>query len=245
MFALPPPPGKLLPFRRRSLLSGVDPKEGFIDWCFPPAVAEGLDRIGRDEGATRTAVYAAICAALVADATGSSAIAIDSRFTNRSLPQARNVFGFCANVMTFVIDCDVNLTFRGFVRVVGERIRRLHRQSSFPSEELERMMRAWKIKPLRNVVQVNVATASAPVRIKDLEVVHVFNGRDAPPANVEFRFARANDERDNVLGFNPQLYDPAAMRDFADRLVRLSEVAVENPDLKLSELLAMSHRAAG
>jgi amino acid adenylation domain-containing protein len=244
VFALPPPPGKLLPFRHRSLVSGVDPKEGFIGWCFPPGVAERLDRIGRDEGATRTTIYAAICVLLVADAVGSSAIAVGSPFTNRNQPQARNVFGLCANFMTFVVDCDQGLTFRHFVRIVGERIHGLQWRSSFPYEALQRMMRAWKIKPLRNVVQVGVGTAAAPIRIRDLEVVHVSDGIDVPAANLDFKFARANDTRDNVLAFNVEVYDPAAMRDFADRLARLFEVAAENPDLKLSELLAMSRRAA-
>ena len=245
MFALPPPPGKLLPFRRRSLVAGIDPKEGFIRWCFPPGVAERLDRIGRDEGATRTTIYAAICALLVADAVGSSAVAVGSPFTNRNQPQTRNVFGLCANFMTFAIHCDQDLSFRHFVRIVGERIHGSQWRSSFPYEELQRMMQAWKIKPLRNVVQVGVGTAAVPVRIRDLEVVHVSDGIDVPPVNLDFKFARANDTRDNVLGFNVEVYDPAVMRDFADRLVRLFEVAAENPDLKLSELLAMSRRAAG
>jgi hypothetical protein len=147
--------------------------------------------------------------------------------------------------MTFVVDCDQGLTFRHFIRVVGERIHGLQWRSRFPYEELQRMMRAWKIKPLRNVVQVGVGTAPVAVRVRDLEVVHVVDGIDVPPANLDFKFARANDRWDNMLGFNVEVYDPAAMRDFADRLVRLFEVAAENPDLKLSELLAMSRRAAG
>jgi hypothetical protein len=244
MCAVPPPPGKLLPFQRRAPPPVVDAKEGFIGWRFSPAVADRLDGIGRHDGATHAAVRMALCTILVSDAIGSSMVPVGSRFTNRSQPQARNVFGLCANPMTFVLHCDHDSTFRFFVRLVGERIRGLQQQSSFPYDELQRMMRAWKIKPLRNVVAINIATASAAIRVKDLEVLHVFTDNDVPPANVEFRLAGANDERENLLRFNAQVYDPAAMRDFVSDLIRFSEVASCNPDLRLTDLLAMSRLTA-
>jgi non-ribosomal peptide synthetase component F len=243
LFALPPPPAKPLPFRRQLPAAEANPTDGLIVWRLSSEVVRRLSELARDQGASYAAVRLATCAVALSEAIGSDAVAIATQFTNRSQPETRNVFGFCANPMAFALDCDGGLTFREFVRVVRDKLHRLQTQSRFPYDELQRIMHAWKIKPLRNAIHVNMATAAPPIRTRDLQLIKGEDSLRTP--TIEFKFAALNDDRDDQLGFNAQLYDPAAIRDFADLLVRLFDVASRNPDLRLSELLAMSRRPAG
>ena len=93
------PPMPDLPFKRPAPLAGVDRAEGVIIWPVDLELAQRLNRLRQQEGATLYTVWLAALVALLAAETGQPDIIVGSYVANRRR-EVQNMIGYFTNLAT-------------------------------------------------------------------------------------------------------------------------------------------------
>ena len=228
-----------LPLRRFRKRHDAAPVEGLIWWGIDPATSRRLDQIGREARATYYMTRLAVFAALVAAESGRAEVILGTYATNRNSVELLNMFGFFANPTALRLHCDLNRTFREWLTEVREVVIETQAHAEIPHDELCRELRKAGVKPLKFDLMVGVSDHTAPVRFGGIELTWLERRMEAMPTGFTLTFDQHNEGHRCWTAFDARIYDPAQVRDFITRLVRLLDAVSHNPKLPVAKLIAM------
>jgi amino acid adenylation domain-containing protein len=223
-----------LPFRRLIRRAPLDPNEGVLQWKLAEQAAKQLDAIARSAGATFVTVRLAAFAALIADVTANSTIAIGASFANRNRVETQNIVGPFLNVVHLVFSYDANKTFLQWLEFVRDQVFEATTRAELPYDSL----RASGVQPPEIEFYFTMTIDHSDQRFGNLAISDEFYSVGTMPR----RFMLEVDERkpENCrVNFDADAYDRNEMRVMLDRYLRLLEAAAREPELPLRKLLAM------
>ena len=140
-----------------------------------------------------------------------------------------------------MIRCDKKRKFRKLVRDVRDLLRDLQNHCEFPFNVLERELEEWQIPPPRPQALVSSTTSHPDIGFGALNL-HWTNDHFPlkMPAGFDFKLSKDGQTDICEFRFDAHLYDPAAVRAFIERTLRLLDVVAADPDLTIAEAVERS-----
>jgi hypothetical protein len=230
-----------LPFARASRRDDVIPADGVIWSGFPPPVSEGLDRLGRDVGATYYMVRLAGFAAALALSTGREDIVLGTYVTNRRLQETQEMFGLFTNLVTLRLSFDPELSVRQWLMRVRAAVVETSARAEIPYGLLVAELQREGITPpaIRTVFSV---VEHPPPAFGGLEVAALKPIFPVMPWEFSFVTDRWQESSRCRATFDARVHDPSRVRSFLADLQGLAGQVGVHPDVPLGDL---AERGAG
>ncbi|HJX28304.1 MAG TPA: amino acid adenylation domain-containing protein, partial [Thermoanaerobaculia bacterium] len=209
----------------------------------PAALTRQMGTLGRREGATLFMVLLAGFQALLARYSGQQDLAVGSPVAGRNRVETEGLIGFFVNTLVLRGDLSGDATFRELLHRVRETALAAYRHQDVPFEKL-----VQELAPQRNLThaplfQVMLALQNTPSRPLGLPGLAV-SFLPMETESSKFDLTLALHESEGTLAGNLEyasgLFDAPTMQRFLDHLLRLTEAAATDPDLRLSALPLLS-----
>ena len=226
-----------LPFRRWISQSGLDPREGVLQWRLEEQTTKHLDEIARGAGATHFIVRLAAFVALIADVTGKSTVVIRSALSNRNRVDAQAIVGPLLNAAPFLFSYDASLTFLEWLQIVRDRVFETMTHSDPPFHKIGEKLQALGVKQPVCPIVFMMSSYLSDQHFGNLAVSNEFWSVGKMPMGCTFYLDR---KPENCrVNFDANVYDRNGMRTMLDRYLRLLEAAAREPELPIGTLVTM------
>jgi amino acid adenylation domain-containing protein len=222
-----------LPFTRSAPEPAAAPSEGTVFWGLPPDVSKALDKIGSEEQATHYIVRLAVLAAQLVLETGRDDFVFGTYGTGRRLAGTQDILGYFANLLTLRVGLDADLTFRETVAVVRRSLLDTSPHTVLPYEVLCDELRTSGIVP-PEIRMIFAPEHPSDSRAAELEFAIVKREYSTHPWGFTFVPNSTREASECKAHFDPRIYDPAGVREFLARHVRMATEVGRNPDRPLS-----------
>ncbi|WP_405915769.1 amino acid adenylation domain-containing protein [Streptomyces sp. NBC_00728] len=208
-----------------------------------------LTALAQDTGATVFMVAQAAVATLLSRSGAGQDIPLGSPVAGRTDQQLDDLVGFFVNTLVLRTDLSGNPGFREVLTRVRESDLAAWAHQDLPFDRLVEILnpeRTTARHPLFQVMLTVGDTSTDAPRLGDLEGEFAFPSASVAKFDLTFAFAEhrgADGEPgglDITVEYATDLYDARTIEAAADRLVRLLQAAVTDPELPLSELGLLS-----
>jgi amino acid adenylation domain-containing protein len=208
-------------------------------FSIPGALADGLRRISRREGATLFMTLLAAFEALLCKWTGQRDLVVGTPVANRGQEELEGLIGFFVNTLALRADLSGDPTFTHLLGRVREKTLDAYANQDVPFERLVEELRPERSLSHNPVFQVMFILQNTPRERFTLR------GLSASPATGEaqvsiFDLTLLLEERaDGLTGavqYSTDIFEPTTVERMAGHYVRLLESVVEGPSRRLSAL---------
>ncbi|MEU7414998.1 amino acid adenylation domain-containing protein, partial [Streptomyces sp. NPDC042638] len=211
----------------------------------PPALHEALTRLARETGTTLFMVAQAAVATALARSGAGTDIPIGAPIAGRTDQRLDDLVGFFVNSLVLRTDVDGDPSFRELLDRVRETDLAAWAHQDLPFDRLVEILNPERSTARHPLFQVALTLQDAAKPALELPGVHTeswFTPLEIAKFDLTFSFHehRTADGRpdglDLAVEYATDLYDARTVEGLADRLVRLLEAVVADPELPVSEL---------
>ena len=221
----------------QSLRGGIEVLE------LPGDLAEAVDRLGRERGATPFLIELAAFDALLVRYTGQEDLWLGTPVANRPRPELEGLIGLFVNTVVLRTDAGGDPTFAGLLGRARETVLSAFAHQELPFERLVEELAPARDLSRNPLAQVFLSHSTPAVR-QELAPRVTLIPRTASTGTAKFdlslNFGRTA-EGHLVLSaeHSSDLFDPATVRRLLEHLGNLLQAAVEEPETRLSDLPLM------
>lgn len=228
------------PAQGRSASRSGNPADGILWFGLDPGLSARIEELCRAEGSTYFITRFAACAALHAHLNNHPEVVLGCYFSHRKRTEWRNIMGDFTNLVTLVLDCDLNLSFREWLRVVRHRVAECRTRSEIPYELVRKELRLRGQQPRQIEVMFHAADHTAPQWFGTAEMTWVSRSIPAMPWGFTLTVDKHNEDRLCNVTFDAGLYAPESVKAYVARYVLLLKAASSHPDWTLKQLISVS-----
>ncbi|WP_176065639.1 non-ribosomal peptide synthetase [Anaeromyxobacter diazotrophicus] len=231
-------PGALeLPFDRprRALASAAGERRPL---ALPAPLSRGLALLARREGATLFMAVVAALDALLARVTGETDLCVGTPVSGRDRAELEGLVGLFVNTLVLRVDLAGDPSFRELLRRVREATLDAHAHAAVPFDEV-----VDAVQPARSLTHTPLFQVMASVedepgapRLPGVEACFLPLDTGTAKFDLTLELRRGGEGLAGDLEYRRDLFDPATVDRLAASFERLLAAAVEDPDLRLSEL---------
>ncbi|MDB4896570.1 MAG: non-ribosomal peptide synthetase, partial [Firmicutes bacterium] len=213
------------------------------NFMLPQSLAEGLNAVSRQEGATLFMTLLAAFQALLARYTGQADIAVGTAIANRTRAEVEGLIGFFANTLVLRTDLAGNPTFRELLARVRNVTLGAYANQDLPFEQVVDAVqpnRDLSLSPLFQVMLILLNTPPASMALQGLTLT---------PIELEAQAARldlvltATEQRDGLVlsvEYSTDLFEPSTIARMMSHFETLLAGVVRNPEGRVAEVPFMS-----
>jgi amino acid adenylation domain-containing protein len=208
----------------------------------PQELLGRLQTFGQRSGATLFMTVFSVFAVLLARLSGQHDIAIGTYIAGRNEADFEPLIGFFLNTLVLRVNTSGNPTFRELLRRVRDVTLDAYANQDVPfatlveelqpERDLSRNPLFQVLFQLLNVPTLKNVTSTRP------NILRVERGTST--FDITFTLQESGGNLSGELEFNRDLFDPAAIRDLAERYSRLLDSVAEHPDQRLSQVPVLS-----
>ncbi|MGQ4390613.1 amino acid adenylation domain-containing protein, partial [Streptomyces sp. SAS_270] len=211
----------------------------------PPALHEALTRLARETGTTLFMVAQAAVATALARSGAGTDIPIGAPIAGRTDQRLDDLVGFFVNSLVLRTDVEGDPSFRELLDRVRETDLAAWAHQDLPFDRLVEILNPERSTARHPLFQVALTLQDAAKPVLELPGVHTESGftpLEIAKFDLTFSFHehRAPDGRpggmDLAIEYATDLYDARTVEGLADRLLRLLEAAVSDPELPVGQL---------
>ncbi len=234
--------GKPAPFARPTPVGAAAPAQGTISWGLEPAVTHGLQRLGREAGATPYMVRLAIFAALLSAETGEREVILGTYMTTRRQPETWALFGCFTHLALLRLHCAGDPTLgewlarvRGAVLEAGERSELPYETAAEELAGMGEALPGFQALFAGKEAHRTLRFAGLQLGPPEHSIGHYM------PSGFSFMVDPARELDGCRTDFDATIYDPVRVRAFVERYRRLAfELCGASLDRPLRELVRRS-----
>jgi hypothetical protein len=202
-------------------------------FALPAELARGVERLGREEGATLYMVALAAFATLLYRLGGEDDVVIGSPFANRTHSELQHVFGFLSNTVALRVRLSGNPSFREVLGRARESTLEALAYQEMPFEQVIGALKLPRHAGHNPLFQVNLRAQATPPALPQME------GLEVGSLDVDIGYSRFDlalelqggpDGLSGYFEYDLDLFDPQTVTGFVDALTQLLEQALANPD---------------
>lgn len=234
----PERPALDLPFRRADAVAGLPATAGVVQWDLDQATERRLDDLRRARGTTYFVVRLAAFVALLAEASGRRELAIGSYFRGRTRVETQDMPGDFSNLVILRFAVAPHLSFADWLAAVRGVVAEAEAHCDIPHEMLRGALIERGTAPPEITAIFSAADRAAHPRFGGIDVVPVQTAPRQMPWGFSAVIDQAGEFNEGEAAFDAAIYDPAKVRAFIDRLVRLLDLAAREPDRSLASLMS-------
>lgn len=229
-------PALSLPFSRAAPAPDAPPSDGQVQWELAPGEPEALGAIAGRAGTTTFVVRLALFSAQLGLTTGQEEMALGAYAMNRPPGESQSMFGFFSNPITLILRFDPKLSFRRWLARVREVVTQTKTRSEIPYDLLcEELHRGGSPPPEIRAI-FSLRGRWPPLEPAGLELDAPDYRRTGMPWGFTFGGDPHRERERCSVSFDPRIYDPEAVRDFAERHAALVHRVVAKPNRRLRRL---------
>ncbi|MFG2882787.1 amino acid adenylation domain-containing protein [Streptomyces sp. NPDC048297] len=208
-----------------------------VEFGLPPQVAEAVERLARDRGATAAMVLQSALAVLLGRLGGGEDVTIGSPIANRTDEALADLVGFFVNTWVLRADLSGHPTFADVLGRVRDKALTAYDNQDAPFERLVELLnpeRSTAYHPLFQVMFAWQNITREDFRMRGLKVAWEpsFTGT----AKFDLFFNMGDIPGQGVIGhleYATDLFDRSTVEDLAARFVRLVEQLVADPEQRI------------
>ena len=202
-------------------------------------LVQGLEQLGRDEGATLFITMLAAFAVMLHRYTDQDDIALGSPIANRNHADLEPLIGFFVNTLVMRIDAGGSPSFRELLARTRDVALAAYSNQDVPFEmlvnELQPVRDASR-NPLFQVLFLLQRVDALTLNIGDLETSPLPSRTESTRFDLECHVWHRDDGVEVNIVYNVQLFDDATIERLLGHYRRLLEGAIENPDWSIGEI---------
>ena len=212
-----------------------------VEFTLPPALADGVEALGREEGATPFMAFLAAFYAVVHRWTAQDDVVLGTAVAGRGRPELEELIGFFVNPLALRVDLSGAPSFRELLRRVRATTLEAYAHQDLPFEKLLEALkveRSLSMHPLTQVAFTLHHEAPLP-HPPGLRIEAHDEGGDSGSAKVDLTLgiARSKEGARCSLEYATALFDRATIGLVAERFAALLAAAVADPDAPAWELV--------
>ncbi|MBP2325818.1 non-ribosomal peptide synthetase component F [Kibdelosporangium banguiense] len=212
---------------------------GFHAFRIPGDVANGLERVGREHGATLFMVLLAAYQVLLARHTGQTDLLVGSPVAGRDLVELEPVIGYLSNTVVLRGDLSANPVFTEFLERTRDTVLDAMANQDVPFESLLARLgvgRDLTRTPLLQTMAVLHTQALPRETLGDLRMTMFDAGYRQAKFDLMLEAWRDPDSIYTVLGYDTAVFDATTVAQFAERFTTILSGIASRPELSLSAL---------
>jgi amino acid adenylation domain-containing protein len=232
------PPALELPIDRPRPLV-LSSRGGRHPFTLPRDLADSLQVLGRQDGATQFMTLLAAFQVLLSRYTGGDDIVVGSPVAGRTEPETERLIGLFVNTLVLRTDLSGDPTFRELLGRVREVCLDAHAHQDLPFEKLVEELQPDRDLSRSPLVQVLFALQNAPreaLRMGGLEVSGMAVDRATAKFDLSLSMSETQQGVRGMLAYGADLFEAATIERLAGHYRTLLEEVAANPERRLSEL---------
>ncbi|RKH28111.1 amino acid adenylation domain-containing protein, partial [Corallococcus sp. CA031C] len=232
-----PPPLRLPTDRPRPAVQTT--RGALLSGTLPPALARGLEALGRGGGRTLFMTLLAAFQALLHRYTGQRTVIVGTPIANRTRQEVEGVLGCFVNTLALRADVDPEEPFEVFAERVGRTVLAGYAHQALPFDVLVERLGVERDLSQSPLVQVLFVLQNAPGGAVELPGLRM-ESREVSTATAKFDLSLAMSESpdglDYTFEYNTDLFEPVTVERLARAFQVLLEGLVARPRARLREL---------
>jgi non-ribosomal peptide synthetase component F len=203
----------------------------------PTALADGLRRLGREQGVTLFMILLAALDVLLHRYTGLDDIAVGTPIANRTDVQSEEVVGLFANTLVLRTDMSGDPTVRELLQRVREAALGAYAAQEFPFERLVEMVqpvRDMSHSPLFQVMLILQNSPFEPIDLAGLTLSYVEIRTGSAKTDLTVEVWEKPEGLQVFLEYNTDLFEAETIRRLGGHLERLLAAFTADPDQRVS-----------
>ncbi len=216
---------------------------GRVRMALPPALFEGLEALGRRQGATPFMSVLAAFDALLARYTGQEDLVVGSPVAGRPLAELEGLIGFFVNTLVLRTDLSGDPGFAEILERVRQAATAAYAHQDLPFEKLVAELTPARTLAHAPLFQILLALQNAPAESPRLGAAQA-SPFATEAATAKFDLTLTLSARGGRLAgswlYNADLFDPATIARMAGHFERLVAAAVARPEAPLGSLTLLS-----
>lgn len=220
-----------LPRRTGASHFHAKPEDGLIWWGLDEQISRRLETLARARNATYFGVRLAAFMIHLARESRNNDVVLGMYATNRTRLETQRMFGFFANLTTLRMKLEPGRSFSYWLdetqRLVGE----THSNGEIPYEELCDELRRAGIEPPEIRAIFGMSDHRADLQLGTAKFSWIDRRVESMPWGFSLSFDQHHERNRCSVMFDACLYDPAWVREFVGRYIKLLEDVSLNPDV--------------
>ncbi|GAA3083250.1 non-ribosomal peptide synthetase [Streptosporangium carneum] len=207
----------------------------------PRDLVEGVQRFARAERCTPFMVFLAAYQLLLAGRSGADDVSVGSVAASRDRVEYEAVIGHFVTTLVFRGDLSGDPAFRALLRQTRRKVMGAFQHRRVPAEralEGSDAARDLSRNPLFQTVFVLHSMGDADLALPGVRVEMADSGFHASPYDLALQIFNAGDDHRMMLTYSTDLFDAETVAGYARDYQTLLERLVEEPEARLSHLLA-------
>ncbi|HEU4883622.1 MAG TPA: amino acid adenylation domain-containing protein [Longimicrobium sp.] len=211
-----------------------------LEFTLPRALADRVEAIGRELGATPYMTFLAAFTALIHRWTGQTDLVLGTAVSGRGRPEVEPMIGFFVNALALRMDAGGDPGFRELLRRVRATTLEAYAHQDVPFERVLEEVKVERRLSMHPLTQVSFTLQhEAPLpEAPGLVITPGDEGGDTGTAKVDLTLGIVRGEGDLrcTLEYASTLFDRETIQRVAERFRAFLEAAAERPDAPLSAL---------
>jgi amino acid adenylation domain-containing protein/FkbH-like protein len=205
----------------------------------PRELKDKLNQLSRKQEATLFMTLLAGFEALLSRSSGQRDLVVGTAIANRDQPELESVMGFFLNTLPLRADLTGDPSFSEILKRAKETALGAYEHQDMPFEKLVEEVRPERSLSHSPLIQVYFVLQNAPVesvQLQSLQWKHVPSGLKTVKGDMYLSMHESSEGLEGRLEYSSDLFDAGTMERMLEHFRVLLEAAVENPELKLSQL---------
>ncbi len=210
-----------------------------LHFALPPHLAEMLQRLGRESGATLFMTLLAAFQVLLHRYSGQDDVLVGTPIANRTRVEIEPLIGFFVNTLVLRTDLSGNPGFRAVLAQVQAMTLEAYRHQEVPFEKVVEALQPQRTLSHGPVYQVVLAMQNAPMATLELPGLTLeLLEPEHPIAKFDLMLSMWEDEQGlrGTWEYNSDLFDAAAMARMSGHFLALLEGIVADPEQPIHAL---------
>jgi hypothetical protein len=234
-----PPSGLDRIIRRPRRVPASNIESGIVRVPVPPALMESLNQLRRDQRTTLYVIWLAAIAMLVCRENGESELPVGTYVTTRRGLAMKDVIGFWTNLVVVKVTCDFTASGSAWLKRIEQELTEMRARSLVPYDDIRHELAdGRRMVPVRVIVDTPLGYGREDAIFAGITI----RWADIPPSQSvpgvpTISLDRTDDRQTLRFEFDPHRYDPAKVRAFIDRLMKILTALPGQIDRPAGELL--------
>lgn len=207
---------------------------------YPPELVESLKKLSVQEGTSLYMTFLSLFKALLYIHSGQEDLVVGTPLTNRNQSEVEHVIGCFVNTTVLRTEVTDNPTYRKFLQQIRENTLEALRNQDLPFDMLVRELfpeRNLNQSPLFQVMFAYESDSHGKLKLPEIEADFVDLDREKSKFDLTMYVTEIKNDIKVSFEYSTDVFKHETIQELLQDLVSITEQVLENPDLRLSELL--------
>ena len=214
-----------------------------VERAIPAQLIASIRQLANEQQTTLYMAMLSIGKMLISKWTGTTDIAVGTHYDDRNYPDAKHLLGFLLNTLVLRTELIDDPSFRDTLKAVQKTCFNAFRYNSIPFEKLVETLldnRQYERNPFFDVRFTYLKDHENQLQLAGLQVEEIELLQCRARYDLTFTILEKGDDYRLQIEYRDALFKPATIEWLLDKYLDMLQLAVTNPDIRLSEVTLLN-----